>query len=300
MSAPENMASFLKPLPFELEFKGKPWVDYTVEHVEIPVFLLSIYLVVVFWLPERLSRPYKSNLLLALWNLGLSVFSMIGLSRVLPTLLNIYTEKGFEYSICYDGVVPAFFDGPSGLWIFLFIYSKLFELQDTVFLVLNKKPVIFLHWFHHVTVLLYCWYSYAHQSTSGIWFAAMNYFVHSIMYFYYCLMVFRPLRKGLRVFAPLITFVQIAQMVGGLVVSVVAAIGSTAGACGVTSANWKLGMAMYVSYFFLFVMLFQSKYCSSKRTKKVPEVCNATDTAGGFRGATSTDNLVGMGKPKNE
>jgi hypothetical protein len=26
-----------------------------------------------------------------------------------------------------------------------------------VFLVLQKKPVIFLHWFHHVTVLLYCW-----------------------------------------------------------------------------------------------------------------------------------------------
>ena len=43
-------------------------------------------------------------------------------------------------------------DGPVGLWVGLFIFSKIPELLDTVFLVLQKKRVIFLHWFHHVTV----------------------------------------------------------------------------------------------------------------------------------------------------
>ena len=33
----------------------------------------------------------------------------------------------------------------------LFIYSKIPELMDTVFLVLQKKRVIFLAWFHHTT-----------------------------------------------------------------------------------------------------------------------------------------------------
>ncbi len=43
---------------------------------------------------------------------------------------------------------------------------------------LRKKPLIFLHWYHHVTVLLYCWHSYYEQTTYGLYFIAMNYTVH--------------------------------------------------------------------------------------------------------------------------
>lgn len=42
-------------------------------------------------------------------------------------------------------------NGACGLWVGLFIYSKIPELLDTVFLVLQKKRVIFLAWFHHTT-----------------------------------------------------------------------------------------------------------------------------------------------------
>jgi elongation of very long chain fatty acids protein 6 len=88
----------------------------------------------------------------------------------------------------------------------MFIFSKIPELMDTVFLVLQKKPVrstrtpphtavhhdaqltahlapqvIFLHWFHHVTVLLYCWHAYVAGTAPGLWFACINYCVHSIM-----------------------------------------------------------------------------------------------------------------------
>ena len=52
------------------------------------------------------------------------------------------------------------------------------ELGDTVFVVLRKKPLIFLHWYHHVTVLLYCWHSYYEQTTYGLYFICMNYTVH--------------------------------------------------------------------------------------------------------------------------
>ena len=40
------------------------------------------------------------------------------------------------------------------LGVDLVISSQIPELLDTVFLVLQKKRVIFLHWFHHVTVMM--------------------------------------------------------------------------------------------------------------------------------------------------
>ncbi len=69
----------------------------------------------------------------------------------------------------------------------IFIYSKIPELLDTIFMVLRNKKVIFLHWFHHATVLLYCWHAFHTSIASGIWFASMNYCVHSIMYMYFFL-----------------------------------------------------------------------------------------------------------------
>ena len=36
--------------------------------------------------------------------------------------------------------------------------------------------------YHHITVLLFCWHSYATESSTGLYFVAMNYSVHAIMY----------------------------------------------------------------------------------------------------------------------
>ncbi|GET87098.1 fatty acid elongase, putative [Leishmania tarentolae] len=85
-------------------------------------------------------------------------------------------------------------------------------MLDTAFLVFQKKPVIFLHWYHHVTVMLYCWHAWMASTSNGLWFVCMNYSVHSIMYFYYFVAAC-GYGKLLRPVAPLITFLQIAQMV---------------------------------------------------------------------------------------
>ena len=171
----------------------------------------------------------------------------------------------------------------------LFIYSKIPELLDTAFLTFQKKPVIFLHWFHHVTVLLYCWHAYHHQVSSGLWFASMNYCVHSIMYFYYFIMIFpspKPVRKAAQAIAPLITTIQILQMVGGIVVTVTGAYQSIYNphVCHINAANYKMGLAKYGSYFALFVALFADKFLKPKKPKEASakaeqaprEFCNAT------------------------
>jgi hypothetical protein len=45
---------------------------------------------------------------------------------------------------------PSYGHGAVGLWTMLFIYSKIPELGDTVFVILRKNNLIFLHWYHHV------------------------------------------------------------------------------------------------------------------------------------------------------
>jgi hypothetical protein len=94
----------------------------------------------------------------------------------------------------------------------LFILSKIPELVDTVFLVLKRKPVIFLNWYHHITVLLFCWHSYVTEAAYGLFFIAMNYTVHAVMYGYFALMALKILPKWFPSW--IITIMQISQMFG--------------------------------------------------------------------------------------
>ena len=74
------------------------------------------------------------------------------------------------------------------LWGWLMTLSKVVELGDTIFIVLRKSQLSFLHWYHHITVLVYTWYAITPRpSALSIWFSSMNYTVHTIMYTYYAL-----------------------------------------------------------------------------------------------------------------
>jgi len=224
---------------------------------------VCIYFGVVFSLPGVLSEhpPFKLRGAFALWNLLLAVFSIVGMTRTLPHLARALYTDGFTASTCKDPE-QWYLDGPVGLWVGLFIFSKIPELGDTVFLVLQKKRVIFLHWFHHVTVMLYCWHAYHNRVATGLWFTAMNLTVHSIMYTYYFLMAAK-LHHLATPFAPLITTIQILQMAVGSYVtwhSAVVYYREGPGACAVNPANFKLGLAMYGCYFWLFCLLFHNKY----------------------------------------
>ncbi|TPP53472.1 GNS1/SUR4 family protein [Leishmania donovani] len=111
------------------------------------------------------------------------------------------------------------YDGPRAFYTALFMYLKTPELLDTLFLVLQRKPVSFLHWYHHIVTAIYCWHASYVLIPSGIVFCAMNYFVHSFMYFYYFL-VMMGLRKSIRPFAPVITLLQVLQMFIGMYITV--------------------------------------------------------------------------------
>lgn len=49
----------------------------------------------------------------------------------------------------------------------------------------NRRPVLFIHWYHHVTVLVFTWFTNSQAISAGRWYLVMNYAVHSVMYAYY-------------------------------------------------------------------------------------------------------------------
>lgn len=149
----------------------------------------------------------------------------------------------------------------------LFIYSKIPELIDTVFIILKKKNLIFLHWYHHVTVLLYCWHSYATRSSAGLYFVAMNFGVHAIMYLYYGLAAMRIRVK----WDWIVTILQISQMfVGMAVCGAVYVYHSQGRECDITRENYIAGLVMYASYFGLFVLFALEKYIFSDSVTSKP------------------------------
>ncbi|XP_014251107.1 elongation of very long chain fatty acids protein 6 [Cimex lectularius] len=266
---------------FEEEFSNQETRAWMTKNWTISFYISGLYMILIFGIQYFMQsrRPFKLEGLLCLWNSLLAAFSIMGAYRTAPELLYVLKNYGLYQSIC----VPSFIeqDQVAGVWTWLFVLSKLPELGDTIFIVLRKKPLIFLHWYHHITVLIYAWFSYTEYTASARWFIVMNYCVHSIMYTYYALrsMGYSPPKR----FAMVITGCQLAQMVIATTVNVWAAqYIQQRQPCNVTSTNLRMSITMYLSYFVLFARFFYKAYMSPRSHRK-----GAVSMTGGFSSNTA-------------
>jgi len=234
-----------------------------------PIALIgaSLYIAMVFIGPMLMKNRegFKLKWTTAFWNLALAIFSLIGTLRVAPvTLTHIFKPGGIGWVgiLCTEGEQVNM--STAALWTMLFVHSKYFEFFDTVLLILKKKPIIFLHWWHHFTVFMYCWEGAMNQITGGMIFSPMNYFVHSIMYFYYFLMAVGHRPK----WAKFVTYIQILQMVIGLFT-----VGShflfwtRVKNCDGSGKDFFWALVIYGSYLTLFVKFFIGKYMAAPKPK---------------------------------
>ncbi|CAE8601505.1 unnamed protein product [Polarella glacialis] len=252
-------------------FWSLKWSRFTAQHWEVPLVAVAAYLLAIPLLKWHVAKYGKWDVrnVAFYWNAGLSLFSWCGVFACVPVLLDGLVENGFYFTTC----APAKWYGNdlSGFFVMLFVYSKLAELMDTVLLLLAQKPVIALQWWHHSTVLLYCWHSYSASIATGIWFAAMNYSVHSVMYGYFAVTATKY-RKLVTPFAIFITLAQLLQMLVGMYVTIKAVLYQAQGQeCHVNKTNSVLGLLMYLSYFVLFFKLFIDNYCLQAK-KSEPSV----------------------------
>jgi len=254
---------------FEREFEQssiRGWMEHN--WFSLCSWATAAYLVFVFGVQNCMKDrpPFQLRGSLAMWSGTLAMFSVLGALRTGTEFIQTLTRQGLYQSVC----IPSFIaeDKVAGFWTWMFVLSKLPELVDTAFIVLRKQKLIFLHWYHHITVLWICWYSYIEFSSTSRWFMVMNYHVHAIMYTYYTLKALKyPVPK---VFAMVITSLQLLQMVGGCIINYLAFSYKQNGLnCSVSDNNLRFCFLLYISYFILFARFFYNAYMTPGNNKEL-------------------------------
>lgn len=148
-------------LPFAFDFEKNFSRDYhrqwMFDNWHISIYICLTYVVVIFSGRYFMSKrePFSLRTPMACWNFGLAIFSLFGTIRCLPEFIHILKNEGLTASYCSSSYYR---DVRLTLWYWLFVWSKVVEFGDTVFIILRKQKLIFLHWIHHGFTTLFCFY----------------------------------------------------------------------------------------------------------------------------------------------
>ena len=248
-----------------------PWMH---QYWWMSFVISAIYLVLVYggrkFMENR--KPYELRSVLCMWSTALAAFSWYACIKGSPLLYHLYQTSGFVFTVCdlnyLVGVTGM------GLWSFLFPLSKFPELFDTAFIVLRKSKLSFLHCYHHISVSIYCWFSYAYPISTGAWFGIVNYFVHSVMYTYYA--VKASGRNPPRIIAKMITILQLSQMFFGIFFNVTAIRAAYMGRmCQTDWFTVGISWVLYASYAILFGNFYYWTYIHKKQSVSMKPVGKA-------------------------
>ncbi|TIA87685.1 hypothetical protein E3P99_03027 [Wallemia hederae] len=141
------------------------------------------YLAIIFGGRELMKsrEPFKLKIPFQIHNTILYVGSGLLLALMAEEVIPIIYKRGFYYSICSEDAWTSKLE----FYYLINYYFKYIELIDTVFLVLKKKPLAFLHVFHHAATAALC-YTQLEGRTAVSWVViSLNLAVHVLMYYYY-------------------------------------------------------------------------------------------------------------------
>ncbi|KAF8852929.1 GNS1/SUR4 membrane protein [Acephala macrosclerotiorum] len=147
------------------------------------VIMIVLYLIVIFGGREfmRNRLAFKLNGLFKAHNFMLTAVSGALLVLFAEQLIPTLWRHGLYDNICG----ASGWTQPLTVLYYLNYLTKYVELIDTVFLMVKKKPLTFLHCYHHPATALLC-YTQLIGHTSVSWVPiTLNLTVHVVMYWYY-------------------------------------------------------------------------------------------------------------------
>ncbi|GAM18295.1 hypothetical protein SAMD00019534_014700, partial [Acytostelium subglobosum LB1] len=150
---------------------------------------IAVYLSIIYGTKLLLSNPKTRGFNLrwfsAIHNLILCVWSLVMCVGITYDAFNMAmnTEYGINGIFCSPKSNPI--SGRIYYWHYLYFVSKFYEFIDTIIIVLKKKPLIFLHIWHHSIVVLIVWTWLPEGVAYGSVGLFANTLVHVFMYYYY-------------------------------------------------------------------------------------------------------------------
>ncbi|KAG8780902.1 hypothetical protein FRC19_011048 [Serendipita sp. 401] len=242
----------------------------------------ALYLGTIFGIRELLKngQPKKLNTLFQLHNILLTAGSGLLLALILEEMVPYWWKHGFFAAICGKGAWTENLE----FYYLINYYFKYWELVDTVFLALKKKPLTFLHVFHHAATAALC-YTQLDGKTSVQWVViSLNLGVHVLMYYYYY-----ATAGGAKIWwKKYITTMQISQFVIDICVVYFATYSHfaykhgmpTVGDCQGAESAALYGCALLTFYLILFIDFYRRTY-DAKPKHATNGVANGKPVANG-------------------
>jgi fatty acid elongase 3 len=224
---------------------------------------LVSYLAIIFGLQELMKtrQPLKLTALFQLHNAFLTLGSGLLLVCMAEEVIPILWRTGLFNAICAEESWTPRLE----FYYTINYFFKYVELIDTVFLVLKKKPLAFLHVYHHAVTAFLC-FTQLNGHTSISWVViSLNLAVHVCMYYYYY-----ATAGGKKIWwKRYLTTMQITQFVIDIFAVYFGTYSRYASAswnlpnignCAGTESAALLGCAVLTSYLFLFIKFYMDTY----------------------------------------
>ncbi|KAG4103386.1 GNS1/SUR4 membrane protein [Neocallimastix lanati (nom. inval.)] len=262
----------------------QPWDKFTFENKVSPfttnkeVFIgFCTYFVIIFGIQAIMRKfnvkPLQLKWLFFVHNCILTVVSAALLTGFAYNLFPIMRKHGILYAMCNVGSYTQQME----LLYYLNYLVKWWELIDTLFLVLKRKKLGFLHVYHHSFTMVLCYVELVGRVSVAWVVITINLAIHVVMYYYYARTSIIKKRVWWKKY---LTTMQIVQFIIDIAIIYFVVIANNlykffpnfifAFPCAGTDFAHIFGCMIVTSYLFLFIDFFKETYKTkaSKTSKK--------------------------------